>query len=66
MSKQVPPDEFKLQVRIPLDLYQQMLDLTEYNGTRIYGGITKLIILALREYLSKYQTTVKAASDEEI
>lgn len=60
---QVPPDEFKIQVRIPRDLYEQMLKLTEYNDQRIYGGLTKLTILALREYLAKYQA---AAKDEEI
>lgn len=54
---QVSEDEFKLQVRIPRDLYLKMLEITGHGGEhhhgRVYGGLSKIVILALRDFLSK-------------
>lgn len=50
---------FKLQVHIPMDLYEQMLAITGHEGEhfngRIYGGLSKLTILALRQFLQQAQ-----------
>lgn len=50
-------DTFKLQVHIPLDLYQQMCAIAGSEEHRTYGAFSKIVILALRHYLQANRAT---------
>jgi len=59
ISDEPPPKFFKLQVQIPWELYEQLRALTDINSPhldgRIYGGLSRITILALRKYLEDNQ-----------
>lgn len=59
-------DTFKLQVHIPLDLYQQMCDIAGSEERRTYGAFSKIVILALRHYLQAKRATAEPIELEEI
>jgi hypothetical protein len=58
---------FRLQIRLHPTLYAQLRELTYQGGEhldgRVYGGITRIVILALREYLEKHKATALKPED---
>jgi hypothetical protein len=64
------PRGFKLQIWIPWELYDALMSITGHEGSsfhgRIKGGFTRIVILALRNFLEQPEVEIEPMKLEDI